>query len=282
MRRGRRPARPPLQRRPGQRRPEARRQPAEPEQRLAGRLGAALLEPDDGWLDGLPRAFTGRRVRRVPLDEARRARGPQFVKPPTDKSFPAAVHETGETLPTPAGHPHDVLVQISEVVIWVREFRLFLLDGEIRTGSRCATFGRLDAAPLAGHPDEGVVRAFARRLMGECGATLPSGVVVDVGLMRWRTVTGPSGVGGGRGQHGLVQQRVRRRPRPCPRPRPPLGGPGGRPPCPGRPFPPEVTRHASARGVAPAAASRTATFPAVAATTARTPPPPSGRTRPWQ
>ncbi|WP_237540023.1 pectinesterase family protein [Streptomyces sp. SID8358] len=193
MRRGRRPARPPLQRRPGQRRPEARRQPAEPEQRLAGRLGAALLEPDDGWLDGLPRAFTGRRVRRVPLDEARRARGPQFVKPPTDKSFPAAVHETGETLPTPAGHPHDVLVQISEVVIWVREFRLFLLDGEIRTGSRCATFGRLDAAPLAGHPDEGVIRAFARRLMGECGATLPSGVVVDVGLMRGRTATGPSG-----------------------------------------------------------------------------------------
>ncbi|GAA2954847.1 hypothetical protein GCM10020227_22370 [Streptomyces flavovirens] len=40
---------------------------------VAGRLGAALLEPDDGWLDGLPRAFTGRRVRRVPLDEARRA-----------------------------------------------------------------------------------------------------------------------------------------------------------------------------------------------------------------
>ncbi len=158
---------------------------------VAGRLGAALLEPDDGWLDGLPRAFTGRRVRRVPLDEARRAPGPQFVKPPTDKSFPAAVHETGDTLRTPAGHPHDTLVQVSEVVVWVREFRLFLLDGEIRTGSRYATFGRLDAAPLTGHPDEGAVRAFARQLMGECGTTLPSGVVVDVWLMREADGDGP-------------------------------------------------------------------------------------------
>ncbi|WP_431789002.1 hypothetical protein [Streptomyces sp. G9] len=37
--------------------------------RCAGPLGAALLEPYDGWLDALPPAFTGRDVRRVPLSE---------------------------------------------------------------------------------------------------------------------------------------------------------------------------------------------------------------------
>lgn len=152
--------------------------------RVADPLGVALLEPHDGWLDALPAAFTGRSVSRVPLSEARRRTGPLFVKPPTDKSFPAAVHPDGASLPQPPPGSGDPLVQISEVVSWVDEFRLFLLDGEIRTGSRYAVHGRLDAAPLAGHPQEAAVRAFAHRLTAECGDTLPGAVVVDVGRMR--------------------------------------------------------------------------------------------------
>ncbi|MBM7439757.1 ATP-grasp domain-containing protein [Streptomyces sp. HB132] len=151
---------------------------------VAGPLGIALLEPGDGWLDALPHGFTGRHVRCVPLSEARRIPGPLFVKPPTDKSFPAAVYADGDALRTPSGPQGDPLVQISEVVTWVREFRLHVLDGEIRTGSQYATFGRLDAAPLAGHPDEPAVREFARRLAAAQAETWPSGVVLDVGLMR--------------------------------------------------------------------------------------------------
>ncbi|MFF4245461.1 ATP-grasp domain-containing protein [Streptomyces sp. NPDC001822] len=153
---------------------------------VAADLGVALLEPESCWLDALPYAFTGRRVRCVPLAEARCMTGPFFAKPPTDKSFPAGVYEHGRALPMPAG-PEDAadpLVQISEVVTWVREFRLHLLDGEIWTGSQYATYGRLDAVPLAGHADEQAVRAFVRDLIGACAHTLPSGVVVDVGLTR--------------------------------------------------------------------------------------------------
>ncbi|MFF5898913.1 ATP-grasp domain-containing protein [Streptomyces argenteolus] len=149
-----------------------------------GGLGIALLEPAGRWLDGLPYAFTGRRVRCVPLSEVRRVPGPLFVKPPTDKSFPAAVYADGERPGLPAGSQDDPLVQISEVVTWVREFRLHLLDGEIRTGSQYAAFGRLDVAPFPGHPDETAVRAFAAGLTEACADSLPSGVVLDVGLMR--------------------------------------------------------------------------------------------------
>ncbi|NEB37139.1 ATP-grasp domain-containing protein [Streptomyces sp. SID14515] len=159
--------------------------------RVAGPLGVALLEPHDGWLDALPVAFTGRDISRVPLSEARRRTGPLFVKPPTDKSFPAAVHEDGACIPAPPPGSGDPLVQISEVVTWEDEFRLFLLDGEIRTGSRYAVYGRLDAAPLDGHPQEAAVRAFVRRLTDACGATLPGAVVVDVGRMR-RPGPGPA------------------------------------------------------------------------------------------
>ncbi|MFD9497982.1 ATP-grasp domain-containing protein [Streptomyces sp. NPDC060035] len=154
---------------------------------VAGPLGVALLEPAEGWLDALPYACTGREIKRVRLSEARREKGPVFVKPPTDKSFPAAVYEDGSALLVPSLQK-DPLVQVSDVVTWATEFRLFLLDGEVRTGSQYATFGRLDAAPLEGHQDEAGVRDFARRLTEACGATLPSGVVVDVGRM-W----GPGG-----------------------------------------------------------------------------------------
>lgn len=150
----------------------------------AGRLGIALLQPSDGWLDALPYAFTGRRIRCVPLSEARRTTGPLFAKPPTDKSFPAGVYADGAALRGPVGARDDPLVQVSDVVTWVKEFRLHLLDGEIRTGSQYATFGRLDPAPLTGHADEPEVRAFVRRLSAACADTLPSGVVLDVGLMR--------------------------------------------------------------------------------------------------
>ncbi|WP_097977748.1 hypothetical protein [Streptomyces sp. gb14] len=47
--------------------------------RCAGPLGAALLEPYDGWLDALPPAFTGRDVRRVPLSEPPSHRVPRLV-----------------------------------------------------------------------------------------------------------------------------------------------------------------------------------------------------------
>ncbi|MYW67470.1 ATP-grasp domain-containing protein [Streptomyces sp. SID8379] len=149
-------------------------------------LGVALLEPADSWLTGLPREFTGRTVTAGTFAQARRLTGPAFVKPPTDKSFPAAVYADGGALPD-GPHP-DSPVQISDVVEWVAEFRLFVLDGCVLTGSQYATYGRLDAVPLAGHPRRSAVLDFAGRFLAAGGDTLPSGVVLDVGLL-----------GGGRG-----------------------------------------------------------------------------------
>ncbi|GGX97479.1 hypothetical protein GCM10010324_49580 [Streptomyces hiroshimensis] len=163
--------------------------------RVRDRLGLCLLEPADDWLSGLPRTFSGRAIRTATLAEARALTRPAFVKPPTDKSFPAAVYGDGGGSPAGPGLPSWTPVQISEVVTWHCEVRLFLLDGEVRTGSQYAVFGRLDAAPLDGHPQRAAILEFASRLAGAAGHTLPSAVVVDVGLMsagdgapRWAVV----------------------------------------------------------------------------------------------
>ncbi|MFJ5804444.1 ATP-grasp domain-containing protein [Streptomyces decoyicus] len=151
--------------------------------RVVDDLEVALLEPSDDWLAALPYEYTGRRIAMAPLGEARRLSRPAFVKPPSDKSFPAAVYASGSCLPTGPELPPDMPVQISDVVTWGAEFRLYLLDGEVRTGSQYATFGRLDAERLDGHRYEDTVLEFADDLLATCGGGLPSAVVVDIGLL---------------------------------------------------------------------------------------------------
>ncbi|MCC2278571.1 ATP-grasp domain-containing protein [Streptomyces sp. ET3-23] len=146
-------------------------------------LDVALLEPTDDWLTTLPHHFTLRAITVTTLAEARCLDGPAFVKPPSDKSFPAGVYADGGQIPGTDHLSPNTPVQISAIVSWLREFRLFILDGECRTGSQYATLGHLDAAPLQGHPDEREVRDFAKDLLTAEGHTLPSAAVLDVGLM---------------------------------------------------------------------------------------------------
>ncbi|MBT2445621.1 ATP-grasp domain-containing protein [Streptomyces sp. ISL-43] len=159
--------------------------------RVAGPLGIGLLEPPDDWLAGLPWWATGRGIRLTGLGEARASlRGPAFVKPPREKSFPAAVYADGSALPE---LPADTPVLVSEVVDFAAEYRLFLLDGGIAAASRYAVHGRLDSAPLDADPRAPEVRAFAARLAAEAGGGLPSAVTVDIGF-----IAGGAGSGGGR------------------------------------------------------------------------------------
>ncbi|MFD9725356.1 ATP-grasp domain-containing protein [Streptomyces sp. NPDC059072] len=151
--------------------------------RVVDALEVALLEPADDWLVALPYEYTRRRIAMATLGEARRLSRPAFVKPPSDKSFPAAVYADGGRLPTGPELSPEVPVQVGDVVTWAAEFRLYVLDGEVRTGSQYATFGHLDAEPLEGHRREGAVREFADDLLATCGDGLPGAVVVDVGLL---------------------------------------------------------------------------------------------------
>ncbi|MFF5703717.1 ATP-grasp domain-containing protein [Streptomyces sp. NPDC012794] len=146
--------------------------------RLAGPLGLGLLEPADDWLTRVPGALLRRHVRLTTLAEARQLRERAFVKPPSAKIdlLPAAVHEDGTGLPGELDGSTPVLV--SGVVEFIAEYRLFVLDGELVTGSRYAVHGHLDPAPL----DAGS-RAFGRTVLDATAAGLPSAVCLDIGRL---------------------------------------------------------------------------------------------------
>jgi hypothetical protein len=66
--------------------------------RVVRRVGIGLLEPEDGWLSGLGRRYTGRRIVSATLSDAWALTKPAFVKPPSAKSFPAGVYRDGPDL----------------------------------------------------------------------------------------------------------------------------------------------------------------------------------------
>ncbi|MCX5213983.1 ATP-grasp domain-containing protein [Kitasatospora sp. NBC_00240] len=146
-------------------------------------LGLALLDAAPDWLTTLPAALTGRRIECLPLVEARRLRRPAFLKPPVDKLFPARIHPDGSGLPGPDALDDDTLVLVSDIVAFAREYRLFVLDGAVHAASRYAVDGALSVAPLDADPHREQALAFAAEVLAGCAGSLPSAVVVDVGLL---------------------------------------------------------------------------------------------------
>ncbi len=183
--------------------------------RVAAPVGIALLEPADTWLAALPYELTHRRIESTTLGEARALRRPAFVKPPSDKSLPAAVYADGSRLPPPdaaARITDDAAVLVSEVVEFAAEYRCFVRDGRVVTGGRYAVRGLLDPGPLPSG-----ARAFAERVVARCAGAGPG--LPGAGRPGRRAADrGP--VGRGRGQHGLVRPLLHRRPGARPRRRP--------------------------------------------------------------
>ena len=139
-------------------------------------LGVGLLEPPDSWLPNLPHEHTRRTIRHTNLGRTRDSRGPFFAKPPSSKAFPARVYTDGADLAAAAeGLPAETPVLVSEVVEFTAEYRVFLLDGHVHTGSRYALWGRLAPGPL----DDDRVTARAEELADG----LPSAVVLDMGVL---------------------------------------------------------------------------------------------------
>ncbi|MBR7834136.1 ATP-grasp domain-containing protein [Actinospica durhamensis] len=152
---------------------------------VGAELNLALLQPPEDFLPSLDPAFLARDVRLASIAEARTIRRPVFVKPPADKQFPAKVYADGSKLPGPDAVDDDLPVLVSDVVRFLVEYRLFVLDGAIHTGSRYATDGDLDIAPLdPANADTALALDFADDLLRATAARLPSAVVVDVGILR--------------------------------------------------------------------------------------------------
>lgn len=153
---------------------------------VAERLNVGLLEPAVDWLPKLPWELRLRDIRISRMDDARMTSGDLFIKPPNDKSFPAAVYRSGVGLPEEYDGAMPVLV--AEPVHWEAEFRCFCLDGEVRAMSpyhRDSVEGRLtDYHSTAS--ERANVHAMVVELLETTGSATPRAIVIDVGKIAGR------------------------------------------------------------------------------------------------
>jgi hypothetical protein len=152
---------------------------------LAEKLHLRLAEPPDDWLPTLPDEYRRRSVRLATLGEVRGLSAPAFIKPPNDKSFPAAVYDPREL---PADFPDEMPVLVSEVVVWEKEFRCFVLDRQVRTFSLYLRDGVLqkEAGYESTEAEDAELREFVGRLLADPRVSLPRAVVLDTGTIRGR------------------------------------------------------------------------------------------------
>lgn len=148
---------------------------------IAESLGMSLLDCSEDWLVTLPFRLKQRRISLTTLRQARNMPSPMFVKPPNDKSFSAAVYESGDALPKFLDDETAVLV--SEPVQWESEYRCFCLDGRVMTCSPYLRSGALaKETDFAATPTElAEASAFVELVLATDGVIVPRAIVLDVG-----------------------------------------------------------------------------------------------------
>ncbi len=166
---------------------------------LAEQFSKRLLEPPIDWLPRLPRDYRLREIELMTLGEARTTVRPAFIKPPNDKSFPAAVY-TGATLP--AEYPDDMPVLVSEIVKWEKEFRCFILNRKLQTQSIYLREGQLQRENEfeSSEGEDAEVIAYVEALLADPRVELQRTAVLDVGIITgkgWAVIEQNSAWGSG-------------------------------------------------------------------------------------
>jgi hypothetical protein len=152
---------------------------------LAEPLGLAFLEPTADWLPALPLAYRKRAIRLATLGDARASTERSFVKPPDEKWFGAAVYATGAAIEVAEGMEDEYPVLISEPVSFEVEYRFFVLERAVATGSiyiRGGAIARSGAGEWPADPaDTDSATEFLETMLKDPSVQLPPAVVIDVG-----------------------------------------------------------------------------------------------------
>jgi hypothetical protein len=154
--------------------------------RLEDVLGIQFPNPPDDWLLRLPPDMLRREVRAMTLFEARKLTERWFVKPANYKIFAAGVFGSGAELPNEEQAPGEDMCLVAEVVQWESEFRFFMRDGKVTTGSvyfRNGQTAEKDGEWLSESEEYREALDLAERAYAATKDHLPAGVVIDTGYI---------------------------------------------------------------------------------------------------
>lgn len=150
---------------------------------VAEKLQLTLLSPDDQILAELPFEFVKREIVFTRTAQFQPATVKKFIKPADYKYFSAGVYEPGETIPGfQSLYPDDPLL-ISDVVEFVDEYRLFVLDNQVITASTYMLNKEFVGDRSQGLAlNEKSIR-FAERVIQHIKDRMPKSYVLDIGKL---------------------------------------------------------------------------------------------------
>jgi ATP-grasp domain, R2K clade family 2 len=102
---------------------------------LAAELKVNLAIPSDTLLTKLPFNYVKRNIEFTTYKNFKYPYKMKFIKPADYKYFPAGIYKTGDNIPGFSHLQDDDPLLISDVVKFVDEYRLFIMNGKIKTGS---------------------------------------------------------------------------------------------------------------------------------------------------
>jgi hypothetical protein len=152
---------------------------------IAQQLDIALLETSYDWLPKLPYEYRLRDVQLTTLCQARAIQKTAFIKPAGEKTFDAAIYNSGADLPS-ADYFDDVTpTLVSEVVEWEIEYRCFVAKRQVQTLSPYLRNGELmknvDGEWENQAPEDADAIAFLKSVLENDAIPFPTGIVLDIG-----------------------------------------------------------------------------------------------------
>jgi hypothetical protein len=161
---------------------------------IAEQLKLVLLEAPARWLMSLPKEYLRREIEFATLAQARTITEPRFIKPAEGKFFAAKVYENGDELPPKGSQAEGMPVYMAEPVKWLKEFRCFILEGQLETFSVYSRNGELAEVngewPMSSWPmttDEvTAVQTFCEKILNDVQIAMPPAFVLDIGEIEGR------------------------------------------------------------------------------------------------
>jgi hypothetical protein len=151
---------------------------------VAESLNVSFIEAPLDWLTHLPVEYLKRRVAFTRLGEARRDRTARFLKPANDKAFPATSYRTEDDFALLHAYDDNVPTLESEIVPVIDEYRFFVLNRTIQTGSVYCKAGRVTEQADGAWEDDAIGTAeafkFATRPLNDSRVFIPPAIVLDV------------------------------------------------------------------------------------------------------
>jgi hypothetical protein len=157
---------------------------------VAQELNHMLLEVPSNWLMKLPKEYLNREIEFATLAEARKITEPRFIKPAEGKFFAAKVYQNEDELPPKGSQAEGMPVYIAEPIHWLREFRCFILEGQLETFSIYSRNGEIaktkDDEWLMSSDEQDAVENFCKQFLGDSGIAMPPAFVLDIGEIEGR------------------------------------------------------------------------------------------------